>query len=158
MHDEWGHTIANHFWTHEAPKGSKHHSSPVSNQVLIRNMLFAGNWLDERGFEDGSQLVALPFGSIGGGWTGALITSLLDFCDQIRDVGDGINRRGSRILTAIETTKTVDAPDDALVCYYFHSNIKTPDEDLIDLITKLKDSDVEMTSMLKEAPNVSTRT
>ena len=154
MHDEWGHVIANHFWLHECPKGCHNNPSPISNQVLLRNMTFGAEWLDDHGFEDGSRLVALPFGSVGGGWSKELIKNLLNFCDQIRDVGNGINMKKSRVLNAVETTNIVDAPDDALVCYYFHGNHNTSDTAFVDLLEKLKNSDVEFTSMLKEAQNV----
>ncbi len=154
MHDEWGHTIANHFWLHEAPVGSKEHWSPVSDQVLLRNMIFGQKWLDEHGFEDGSLLTALPFGSKAGEWSDDLVDNLLEFCDQIRDVGSGINLEKSKRLFSKETTNIIDAPDTALVCYYFHSNAGTKDSDFIDLIYKLKNSDAEASSMLKEAQNV----
>jgi len=154
MHDEWGHVIANHFWLHEAPRGSKQCNDAVGDQVLIRNMLFAAEWLDKNGFDDGKSLVALPFGSAGGGWSKALINNLLKFCDQIRDVGSGVNKKGSRILTAMETTDLINAPDNSLVCYYFHGNHNTADQDLINLLNKLVKSDVKFTSMLEEAQNV----
>ena len=154
MHDEWGHTIANHFWTHESPNGGYLSVIPVSKQVLIRNLTFASEWLNDNGFGDGSMLVALPFGSKGGGWSKELINNLLNFCDQIRDVGSGINKKGSRILTAIETTEMIDASDDSLVCYYFHGNHMTSDGSFLDFLYKLRESGVEITSMIKEAQNV----
>lgn len=154
MHDEWGHTIANHFWLHECPRGSKDSSIPVSDQVLIRNMMFGAEWLDDNGFGDGSMLAALPFGSVGGKWSDKLINNLLEFCDQIKDVGSGINKQGSRILTAAETTDLIEAPDDTLVCYYFHGNFMTTDNSFLNLLYKLRDADVEFTSMIQEAQNV----
>lgn len=154
MHDEWGHTIANHFWLHESPKGSKLNAEPVSEQILIRNMIQAENWLTENGFADGGKLVSLPFGSKGGKWTKEIIDNLLQFCDQIRDVGSGINKPGSKIITAQETTEPIGAPDDALVCYYFHGNCNTTDNAFTELLYKLREQKVEFTSMLEEAHNV----
>lgn len=154
MHDEWGHTIANHFWLHEAPGGSKISSAPVSDQVLLRNMIFGAEWLKDKGFADGSMLTALPFGSEGGGWRKELIENLLNFCDQIRDVGSGVNLKKSRILAAAETTSVIDAPDDALVCYYFHGNFVTTDTAFLDLLYNLRESGVDFTSMRKEARDV----
>lgn len=154
MQDEWGHTIANHLWIHESPNGSKLSREPVSEQVLIRDMLFAAEWLDKNGFDAGSLLVALPFGSEGGKWTDEIIQNMLEFCDQIKDVGDGINLKKSKILTARETTEIINAPDSALVCYYFHDNLGTSDTAFLDLLYKLRDAEVKFTSMLKEAQNV----
>lgn len=154
MHDEWGHTIANHFWLHEAPIGSKQVRVPICDQVLLRNMIFGAGWLDDNGFDDGSALVALPFGSRGGGWSKEIIENLLEFCDQIRDVGDGINLRKSRFLNAAETTRVIDAPDGTLICYYFHGNHNTSDKDFMGLLDELENSGAEFTSMLKEASNV----
>jgi len=154
MRDEWGHTIANHLWIHEAPKGSVRNPNPVSEQVLIRDMLFAAEWLDKKGFDEGSLLVALPFGSEGGEWSDEIIHNMLEFCDQIRDVGNGINLKRSKILTAIETTKVIDAPNDALVCYYFHANYNTSDSAYLDLLFELREADVKFSSMLKEARDV----
>lgn len=154
MRDEWGHTIANHLWIHEAPKGSVLNPNPVSEQVLIRDMLFAAEWLEKNGFDKGSLLVALPFGSEGGKWTDEIIYNMLEFCDQIRDVGDGVNLKRSKILSAIETTKVIDAPDDALVCYYFHGNYNTSDSAFLELLYGLREAGVRFTSMLKEVQSV----
>lgn len=154
MHDEWGHVIANHFWLHESPKGCHSNASPISDQVLLRNMTFGAEWLGLHGFEDGSKLVALPFGAEAGKWSDKLIKHLLEYCDQIRDTGDGINLKKSKILKAIETTDMIEAPDGALVCYYFHSNRDTDDLDFLNLFRKLKESGAEVSSMLKEAQNV----
>ena len=154
MREEWGHTIGNHLWIHEAPMGSAFSEAPVCEQVLIRDMLFAAEWLDKNGFDDGSLLVALPFGSKGGGWSSEIIHNMLEFCDQIRDIGDGINLKKSKILTSRETIELIDAPDSALVCYYFHCNDVTTDTGFLDLLYKLREADVEFTSMRKEAQNV----
>lgn len=154
MHDEWGHIIANHFWIHESPKGCHYSQTPITDQVLLRNMTFGAEWLRDHGFEDGSKLVSLPFGSKAGKWGDDLIEHLLDYCDQIRDTGDGINLKRSRILNALETTNMIKASDDALTCYYFHSNKDTGDLDFLNLLHELKESGYEASSMLKEAQNV----
>lgn len=154
MHDEWGHVIANHFWLHECPKGCHSNPSPISDQVLLRNMAFGAEWLNDHGFEDGNKLLALPFGSKSGGWSDDLVKLLLENCDQIRDTGDGINLKKSKILNAMEATSIIEAPDNALVCYYFHNNRDTKDSDFLNLLYELKESDAEISSMLKEAQNV----
>ena len=47
MHEEWGHTIANHFWLHERPNGGRGGLTFVSDQILIRNLTFGAEWLSD---------------------------------------------------------------------------------------------------------------
>lgn len=125
MHDEWGHTIANHFWTHEAP------ANGVSTAALIANLNYAKRWLIDRGFEEGAELVALPYGSIGGHWSPAICQKILQHCVQIRDVSDGENDADERVfLGAIESTD-VAFTDDKLTLVYFHGNTETITDDIM---------------------------
>ena len=150
MHDEWGHTIANHSWLHEAPASN----GGTRIEILERNVSVGSEWLKENGFGDGARLLALPYGMIGGKWKQEHLERLWPLCDQIRDVGTGINKRGSRILSAIETTEIQKANDDKLVCYYFHGNHNTRDRDFVKLLDGLIAANVSFSSMLEEAKNV----
>jgi len=166
MRDEFGHTIANHFWLHECPRNFEGINDEIVKKILRRNLSKASEWLEENGFGDGKRLVALPYGSNGGGWNKEWIEEILEDCDQVRDVNcDGINLSRSRVLRAVEyspdsrdvfgmTSKMIDAPDESLVCYYFHHNLNTKDDDFIDLIEWLMDS-YQPSSMIEEAKNVS---
>lgn len=152
MKNDWGHVIANHFWIHECP------ADKANMDIILGNLALAGQWLDEHGFEDGSKLLALPYGSVGGKWTDEHIKELFEYCDQIRDVGSGLNDFGKKFLSATDSTNFIDVKD-KLMCHYFHSNhsasgaFDTSDEDFISFLDSIKASDVEISSMLKEAQN-----
>lgn len=144
---DWGHVIANHLWLHESP-------ATVSMDVILGNYAMAGEWLDKHGFEDGSTLVALPYGSIGGRWTEEHISTMLEYCDQIRDVrfdhDTAFNEYGSKVIKAIESTKLVLA-EDKLICHYFHGNHNTSDENFVAFLDDVITSKIEISSMAKEA-------
>lgn len=142
MKNEWGHVIANHLWLHESP-------ASVDMDIIFGNLAAAGDWLERNGFGDGSRLLALPYGSVGGKWTEDHINVLLDECEQIRDVGSGINDFGSSLITAVESTDVISV-ENKLLCYYFHGNHNTSDHDFISLLEELKSSDFELSSMLEE--------
>lgn len=146
MKNEWGHVIANHFWIHEAP------AMGLSMDIILGNFDAAKKWLDDNGFEDGSRLLALTFGSEGGKWEEKHVNTLLERCDQVRDVGKGVNDFGARILTAVESTKFIDV-DDKLMCHYFHGNHITSDRDFVAFLDGIKESGATISSMLEEASN-----
>ncbi len=146
MHDEWGHTIANHFWLHEAP------ANGVSIQALISNLEYAKKWLVDNGFEDGKDLVALPYGSIGGHWTPSICKKLLNHCIQIRDVSDGFNDLDeTELLGAVENVEAKFV-DDKLNLVCFHQVTETiTDAKMMLLFERI--SKLDVTSM-KEIANV----
>lgn len=154
MKNEWGHVIANHFWIHEAP------AMGLSMDIILGNFDAAKKWLDDNGFEDGSRLLALPFGSEGGKWTEEHLHALFERCDQIRDVGSGLNEPGAKLLTATESTGFVDVSN-KLMCHYFHSNHKTSehsnnavsDRDFVAFLDRIKESGATISSMLEEVSN-----
>ncbi len=146
MQDEWGHTIANHFWLHESP------ANGVKLDILIRNLNYAKQWLVDRGFKDGAELVALPYGSTGGHWSPLSCQKILEHCVQIRDVGDGINDLDEKVyLEAVESVK-IGFVDDKLNLVYFHQTTdEYTDAKMVELFERMSKCDV--TSM-KEIANV----
>ncbi len=148
---DWGHTIANHLWLHESP-------ATVSMNIILGNYRKAGEWLDKHGFEDGSTLLALTFGSVGGRWPEECINTMLEYCDQIRDVKftheTAFNNYGLKIINAIESTDLV-LEEDKLICHYFHGNDKTSDKAFVNFLDDIITSKIEISSMFKEAYNES---
>lgn len=140
MHDEWGHVIANHFWTHECPKNN------VSTEALIASLEYAKKWLVSNGFENGADLVALTFGSEGGRWSPAICQKIIKHCTQIRDVSDGYNDVDEKVyLGASEDTELVFV-EGKLNLVYFHQNTDiTTDDKMMKLFERMTKCD--MTSM-----------
>ena len=148
MHDEWGHIIANHLWTHECP-------AQVDMSILIRNFHYAAAWLVKHGFGDGWDLVSIPFGSLGGGWTDEHINVLLEHCSLIRDVsldGDMMYKGGKRIY-AYESTIPLPVGE-GIAARYFHGNHNTFDKDFVAFLNYMKDEDVEVVTLREIADEV----
>ena len=138
MHDDMNHTIANHMWTHDAPSNCEN-----MNEILF-SFNRAKTWLSTNGFEDGINLLALPYGSIGGNWNQETILELLNHCIQIRDVNSGVNDLdASRFVGATESTTLISK--DCLALYYFHGHANTSDYDFSNFISNLDGK--EITSM-----------
>lgn len=144
---DWGHTIANHLWLHEVP-------AKIGIDVILGNYYMAKKWLEKNGFEDGSALVALPYGSVGGKWTDEHIETMLDNCDQIRDVGLSCNSYGSKVISAVESTDLI-LVEDQLICHYFHGNHNTSDKNFVEFLDNIITSKIEISSMFQEAYNES---
>ena len=141
MQNEWHHTIANHFWIHEAP------AEGGTIEELLVNLVYASKWLEENGFAEGSKLVALPYGSVGGKWTDEHIKMLTKNDYQVRDVGNGTNGlEPSMLLNACESTYW-PLQDDSLNLRYFHWNSNTSDLDLMTFVSRITDSDAEIVTM-----------
>ena len=142
MKNEWGHVIANHLWLHESP-------ATVSMEIVLGNLFAARDWLERNGFEEGSRLLALPYGSRGGRWTEDHINVLFGECEQIRDVGSGVNHFICKMPTAVESTDLMHI-EGKLLCHYFHGNHNTSDHDFVSFLEEIENSDLEKSSMLGE--------
>lgn len=142
MHDEWGHTIANHLWTHECPMA-------VDMRILVRNCDYAAKWLTKHGFGDGADLVALPFGSLGGGWKDEYIAEMFEHCSLIRDVSlnDDVSYLGNKRVYALESTAPVHPAWIGTISRYFHGNHMTPDKDFVDFLSYIKDENIEVVTL-----------
>ncbi len=141
MHDEWGHIIANHLWTHECP-------NTVDMSILIRNCDYAAEWLTKHGFGDGVDLVALPYGSLGGEWTDEYIAEMFKHCSLIRDVsldGDKIYDGTKRVYAYESTIPLSDG--EGIASRYFHGNHNTFDKDFVGFLDYLKDEDVDVITL-----------
>lgn len=149
---EWGHTIANHLWIHKAPKAG------LSVKAILALYDCARKWLVKNGFEDGSRMVALPFGQEGGGWTPEYINALLEVCDQVRDyTTTGVNDLDAyRYVTA---NGFLDRPfvEGKLNLIGLHDNGYNSDGEFLEFLDRLQDEDVEVVSMLEIANVHSTR-
>lgn len=146
MNDEWGHTIANHFWIHECPRNA-------SMKIMVGNLLCAKEWLKNNDF-DGGELVALPYGSVGGRWTKEHIEELFKHCLQIRDFNynpplNDINE--GRFLVASERFDLVVEEGKTMI-YCFHKGGRGFDEKMLALMDLVKE--FELVSM-KDLFNVS---
>lgn len=142
MHDDMHHTIANHLWAHEAPlKGA-------TLDVIVTSLKRATVWLNEKGFDDGSDLVALPYGSGGGCWLEKEIHELAKHCKQVRDVTiTGLNFLDAhRFVSACESSG-FSCVKNKLVLHYFHGHHRTSDDEFIRFLNSLSLHDVEITSM-----------
>ncbi len=142
MHDDMHHTIANHLWAHEAPLYG------IMLHDAIDSLNRTAAWLREKGFADGCDLLALPYGSVGGEWLTTEITTLLEHCKQVRDVArGGLNDfDGCRYIGACENSK-FSYVDNMLILHYFHGHCNTSDDEFVSFLDSLSMYDVEMTSM-----------
>lgn len=142
MHDDMHHIIANHLWAHEAPRYG------ATLKTAIKSLIRAANWLQDGGFVDGCDLVALPYGSYGGDWLSRDMLALLYRCNQIRDVTrTGLNDiDDSKFVSACEKNK-FSYVNGRLILHYFHGYHKTLDVEFKSFLDSLTMHDIKMTSM-----------
>jgi len=149
MHDEWNHMIANHLWIHEAPIISGV-GLELSNKINRGNFEAARDWLVNNGFQDGSNLLALPYGSSGGQWTPQHIEELRTMALHVRDYGlKVVNESYKDVIWNASESHSLEIRDNCLSCYCFHSTKTTEDDILINLIEQMIDAEVEFTSILE---------
>ena len=140
MHDEWGHTIANHMYDH---KGARMLSLPETLESIDKT----DKWLVENGFEDGVGLLALPYGSVGGRWN-EYLPEMIKHTKAIRDVGSGVNKIGSKILNALgdkvnDMLNVLTQYQELELClFYFHDDFRTSDSSFLTLLERLHDLEV----------------
>jgi len=145
MHDSMHHIVANHLWSHIAPVNG------ATIDDAIGGFQRAGMWLTVNGFADGCDLLALPYGSVGGEWTNEQILRLSRNCSQIRDVTNGINALNARKFVGAVESSDFACGDDVLILHYFHGHKNTSDDEFISFLDALTISNVEVTSMRKIA-------
>lgn len=142
MHDDMHHTIANHLWGHEAPLNG------ATLSVVLVSLNLATEWLREKGFADGCDLLALPYGSGGGQWLGKEIQELAKYCKQIRDVTiSGVNYLDAHVFVSACESSGFTYIKDKLILHYFHGYHSTSKEEFTRFLNSLASYDVEITSM-----------
>ena len=147
MHEEWGHTIANHLWLHEAPVCA-------AMSIIMGNYFYAAEWLTKHGFGDGADLVALPYGNIAGHWTDENIAELLNECSMIRDVaGKDVPYHSGRRIYAFESTDPF-VTDSGIVARYFHGNQTLMDEHFVSFLDYLGEQEAKTISLRELADAV----
>jgi len=136
MRNDWGHTIANHLWIHEAPACL---GGILADKMAIlkADFLCAQEWLNVNGFN--GSMMALPYGSEGGKWTEKYVEMMLDVADSVRDYGTGIitDKYKSRIITSYEYQDINDLIDNTCIC--LHDSTTTPDDVFMSLVEGIKD-------------------
>lgn len=154
MHDEWGHIIANHLWSHECPVLG------LTELAVAAEFEATRQWLCDNGFEDGSMHVALPFGSQGGGWTLESIRHLEKLADSVRDAGvqtqeviDNTSMIWAQEITSID----LDGSDICARSFHQYPNLK--DDDflaMLEMIDDLREQKKVETISIQEVAYVST--
>ena len=148
MHDGMNHMIANHLWGHEAPLNG----ATLADVLVSLNM--TKEWLTEKGLGDGSDLLALPYGSGGGQWLDKEILELAKYCEQIRDVTlTGVNELNAHKFVGATESSGFSCSKDKLILHYFHGHIKTSDEEFTRFLNSICSHDVEITSMREVSEN-----
>jgi hypothetical protein len=148
MKNEFGHTIANHLWTHECPRNGL----TIESICCLYNK--AKDWLTLNGFEDGANLLAITYGSEGGCWTKDKLDYILSNtnCIQIRDAkDDGYNDLDEKVILKAREDSNMKFLEDKLNLVYLHGNHNTTDEAFVNLLDRLKDV---KTMSMKEIANV----
>ena len=148
MHDKMGHVIANHLWAHDAPLNS------LTLKGAVDSLAKAKNWLFDKGFADGMNLLAIPYDILGGEWSSEYIVTLSKFCTQMRDVSStGLNcSKASSLVSAVESNRLQENDfGDVTLLHYFHGNKYTSNAEFIDFLDKLSRCDIDITSMLEIA-------
>lgn len=132
MHDEWGHVIANHLWSHECPLHSMTKLSVAAEFEATRQ------WLCDKGFEDGGMHLALPYGSKGGKWTLEFIDLLEKLSDSIRDAGTQTQEiiDNTTILSSQETTK-IDLNGSEICARHFHMYPNLKDDAFLAMLAEI---------------------
>jgi peptidoglycan/xylan/chitin deacetylase (PgdA/CDA1 family) len=111
----WGHLIGNHTWEHEAPKS-------VGERAAVEAAWRARAWLDERSFS--GSLLALPWGSRGGGWSEAVQAELALAGFALRDVRFDSEPLAQGALESVAPPLDATEPD----LRYFHGPHVTSDD------------------------------
>ena len=150
MHDEWGHVIANHLWSHECP------TIGFTEMALSSEFETTRQWLCDNNFEDGSMHVALPYGSNAGKWTLEYVTQMSKLADSVRDAGKQTQEIIDKtdMICAKETTQ-IDLDGSEICARYFHNYPNLKDVDFLEMlatIDKLREQKkVETVSILEVA-------
>ncbi len=150
MHDEWGHTIANHLWSHECPMHG------ISPKAVVADYKATVEWLCANDFADGSCHVALPYGSFGGSWTLEYVNLLLSLTDSVRDAGIRQKEEIKNLnLICAKETVDIDLAEQPVCARYFHQYPNLKDVDFISMLEKLdllrQNGEVEFVSILEVA-------
>ena len=148
---EDGHIIGNHMWMHEAP-ASFSNDCNVVEEIIMANFRAGRDWLLKNGFEAGSKLLALPYGTVGGKWSDELKQKLGKEV-HVRDYGSNMLNRielCSSFMTGRETDQFLIV-DDMVSCYCFHGNRTMKDSALTMLVEKIEEAlqrgEVELSSI-----------
>lgn len=126
----WGHQIGNHLWDHIYPK-----SHPWDE--VLQAIELARQWLDDRGYE--GNLLALPNGVNGGGWTPEQLRELEGKGFSLRDVRSAEEGPMERSLpSALEWPGPLNFDYDGLDLRYFHGSYNTNDDEFVELLRSLQ--------------------
>ncbi len=150
MQGEWGHIIANHLWIHESPS----YWGDNWEKMLKANFYTAEAWLNENGFMQGSEMVAMTFGTDCGAWEEKHVNVLKSLAVHVRDYSMSplTCKVDNNFAIGFQGTGLL-VEEDKHTCYCFHGNHETVDEDFTNLIEKILEEQ-ENLKLVRDLRNV----
>ena len=131
--EEWGHVAGNHTWNHESPK-------KTAVGEVVESAERTREWLDAKGWTEGSSWLALPWGVRGGRWTEesleALRTAGFKLLRDVRFLGEA--PESGAMPQALEWWEE-GLVEGKCNLYYFHHDGNTLDSEYEMLLNRIED-------------------
>ncbi len=144
IRNDWKHLIANHLYRHsDCP------ANAISMSDIITSYNDTKKWLVDNAFTGGEEYLSIPFGRLGGRWSNAMISELLDHCKQVRNVStygltdiDKTNHLYSvcdNVADILHGIRTFGKREDKVFTLTLHGNNFTSDDNFLCIANVLEE-------------------